>query len=127
MPALPHRTANPSAVVATVADMAAMKTHHILTLSALTLAAVFLAGCSGRSDHKFQGYIEGEYVYVSSPLGGALTNLAVARGDEVKSGQGLFTLERESEASAVRQAMDRFAGTDSVPLSAPSELLPPLG
>jgi hypothetical protein len=30
-------------------------------------------------------------------------------------------------ADAVRQAMDRFAGTDSVPLSSPSELLPPLG
>jgi hypothetical protein len=30
-------------------------------------------------------------------------------------------------AGAVRQAMDRFADTDSVPLSTPSELLPPLG
>jgi hypothetical protein len=30
-------------------------------------------------------------------------------------------------AGAVRQAMDRFAGTDPVPLSTPSELLPPLG
>jgi hypothetical protein len=30
-------------------------------------------------------------------------------------------------AVAVRQAMDRFAGTDSVPLATPSELLPPLG
>jgi hypothetical protein len=30
-------------------------------------------------------------------------------------------------AGAVRQAMNRFAGTDNVPLSTPSELLPPLG
>jgi hypothetical protein len=30
-------------------------------------------------------------------------------------------------ASAIRQAIDRFPGTDSVPLSTPSELLPPLG
>jgi hypothetical protein len=30
-------------------------------------------------------------------------------------------------AGAVRQAMDRFAATDCVPLSTPSELLPPLG
>jgi hypothetical protein len=30
-------------------------------------------------------------------------------------------------AGVVRQAMDRFAGTDSVALAAPSELLPPLG
>ena len=30
-------------------------------------------------------------------------------------------------AGAVRQTMDRFAGTDTPPLSTPSELLPPLG
>jgi len=30
-------------------------------------------------------------------------------------------------AGAVRQAMDRFVGMDSAPLSTPSELLPPLG
>ena len=54
------------------------------------LAALFAAGCSPNSSNVFQGYIEGEYVYVASPLGGALTNLAVARGDEVKAGQLLF-------------------------------------
>jgi hypothetical protein len=30
-------------------------------------------------------------------------------------------------AGAVRQAMDRFTDSDSMPLSTPSELLPPLG
>jgi HlyD family secretion protein len=90
-----------------------MKTSHILTLGALAVAAALLAGCSGDSNHEFQGYIEGEYVYVASPLGGALTNLAVARGDEVKSGQLLFTLERESEASAVRQAEKNLAQAQS--------------
>jgi HlyD family secretion protein len=68
------------------------------------LAAFFVAGCSPNSPNVFQGYIEGEYVYVASPLGGALTNLAVARGDEVKAGQMLFELERGSEAAAVQQA-----------------------
>jgi len=37
-------------------------------------------------------------------VGGALTNLAVARGDQVKAGQLLFALERESEAATVREA-----------------------
>jgi HlyD family secretion protein len=68
------------------------------------LAVLFAAGCSLNSLNVFQGYIEGEYVYVASPLGGALTNLAVARGDEVKAGQLLFALERGSEAAAVQQA-----------------------
>jgi HlyD family secretion protein len=90
-----------------------MKTSHFLTLGALALAAALFAGCSGNSTHEFQGYVEGEYVYVASPLGGALTNLAVARGDEVKSGQLLFALERESEASAMRQAEKNLAQAQS--------------
>ena len=73
------------------------------------LAAIFVAGCSLNSSNVFQGYIEGEYVYVASPLGGALTNLAVARGDEVKAGQLLFELERGSEAAAVQQAEKNLA------------------
>jgi HlyD family secretion protein len=73
------------------------------------LAAIFVAGCSSNSSNVFQGYIEGEYVHVASPLGGALTNLAVARGDAVKTGQLLFELERGSEAAAVQQAEKNLA------------------
>jgi HlyD family secretion protein len=73
-------------------------------IGGLALAAIFITGCAADSSKVFQGYIEGEYVYVASPLGGALTNLAVARGDQVKTGQLLFELERGSEAAAVQQA-----------------------
>jgi HlyD family secretion protein len=70
----------------------------------LLLSAVFVTGCSGRLSGVFQGYIEGEYVYVASPIGGTLTNLAVARGEEVKAGQLLFDLERDSEAASLNEA-----------------------
>ena len=76
-------------------------------------AGLFCAGCSPNSSSEFQGYVEGEYVYVAAPLGGALTHLAVARGDEVKSGQLLYALERESEANAVRQAEKNLAQAQS--------------
>jgi len=78
-----------------------MKTCSILALFACALAATLLCGCSGGSPGAFQGYIDGEYVYVAAPLGGALTNLAVARGDSVTNGQLLFDLERGSEAAAL--------------------------
>ncbi|HEX7619082.1 MAG TPA: biotin/lipoyl-binding protein, partial [Verrucomicrobiae bacterium] len=82
-----------------------MKISVLLAVS----AAALLAGCGNNSTGSFQGYIEGEYVYVASPLGGALTNLAVARGDSVKTGQPLFELERQSEAAALAQAEKNLA------------------
>jgi HlyD family secretion protein len=75
----------------------------------LAVAAGLLAGCTKNSPGSFQGYVEGEYVYVAAPLGGALTNLAVARGDSVKAGQSLFTLDREPEAAALAQAEKSLA------------------
>ena len=73
------------------------------------LAGLALAGCAPQPAGSWQGYVEGEFVYVASPLGGALTNLAVSRGAEVKAGQVLFELEHESEAAALRQAGDQLA------------------
>ncbi len=80
-----------------------------LNLSLLVLTAGFFAGCSPDSSNEFQGYIEGEYVYVAPPLGGTLTNLAVARGDKVKRGQLLFELERGSETAALDEAEKNLA------------------
>lgn len=77
---------------------------HFWNITLSVLAVALLAGCAKNSSSNFQGYIEGEYVYLAAPLGGTLTNLAVARGDSVKSGQLLFSLERESEAAALTQA-----------------------
>lgn len=70
----------------------------------LAVSAVLFAGCAKNSPGSFQGYVEGEYVYVAAPLGGALTNLAVARGDSVKTGQLLFELDRQPEAASLDQA-----------------------
>jgi len=79
--------------------------RFIACVSALAL----LAGCGEKSPGAFQGYVEGEYVYIAAPLGGALTNLAVARGDAVKAGQLLFGLERQSEAAGLEQAEKNLA------------------
>jgi HlyD family secretion protein len=86
---------------------------NFLSVIPAAFAAVLLAGCGEKSTGSFQGYIEGEYVYVAAPLGGALTNLAVARGDSVKTGQILFALERQSEADALAQAEKNLAQAQS--------------
>jgi HlyD family secretion protein len=70
---------------------------------------LFLLGaCGPAPDGAWQGYVEGEFVYVAAPLSGTLTNLAVHRGLEVNAGQLLFELDREPEASALREADQRL-------------------
>ena len=94
------------------------KTDSFLQRSALCwlLAFFALAGCSDGPADYFQGYVEGEYLYVSSPLAGRLETLSVSRGAAVSAGQPLFVLEREFERAAVaeseqnlRQAENRLA------------------
>jgi len=80
-----------------------MKMRPAILFCAFALAAITV-GCSGNSNGGFQGYIEGEYVYIASPLAGTLTNLAVARGNSVTKGQLLFELERGAETSALDAA-----------------------
>jgi HlyD family secretion protein len=71
-------------------------------------AALGLAGCGSAPIGVYQGYIEGEYVYVAAPLAGTLSRLAVSRGQEVAGGQPLFELEREAEAAAEGDARHRL-------------------
>jgi HlyD family secretion protein len=85
-------------------DLCLMKPSRIQLSIFAALLAVLAAGCAPKAAGDFQGYIEGEYVYIAAPLGGTLTNLAVARGDSVKAGQLLFELERASEAATLDQA-----------------------
>jgi HlyD family secretion protein len=56
----------------------------------------------------FQGYIEGEFLYIAAPLAGNLTTLAVQRGTTVKQGTALFTLDPEPETTAVREAQAKL-------------------
>lgn len=56
-----------------------------------------------------QGYAEGEFVYVSSPLPGKLTKLHVTRGAQVKKDDPLFELENVVETTVRDEAEHRLA------------------
>lgn len=74
------------------------------------LALVVLApGCSNSDPNLVQGYVEGEYVYVASPLPGALESLSVQRGTQVKEGDPLFALDSAAEQAARDEAERRLA------------------
>lgn len=88
-----------------------MRISFCLRLMPLWLAAVLAAGggCTKRAANLVQGYIEGEYVYASSPQAGTLRALSVARGDWVKPGDLLFELDRMPEASQRDEAARQLA------------------
>lgn len=71
------------------------------------LVAFALAACSGSAPSGFQGYVEGEFVNVASPISGRLDQLAVKRGDQVEASARLYALEAVSEAAAQRQAAEQ--------------------
>lgn len=80
---------------------------------AILLAMVLLIGGSALWDwfwanRVFQGYTEGEFVYVASPLAGKLEELYVKRGQGVKAGDALFCLEHQFESDGVKDAEAAF-------------------
>jgi HlyD family secretion protein len=75
-----------------------------LSRAPLALAALFLCACGETGPTTYQGYAEGEYLYVAAPLAGELETLAVSRGETVAAGAPLFTLERGLESAAMEEA-----------------------
>jgi HlyD family secretion protein len=70
----------------------------------LAFAAALAGGCSRSGPRHWQGYLEGDFVYVSSPLAGRLDTLAVEKGARVSKGAPLFELEHAAETAALNQA-----------------------
>jgi HlyD family secretion protein len=66
--------------------------------------ALLLAGCGQNEDHGWLGYAEGDNAFISAPQPGWVAHLHVERGDAVKPGQLLFTLDDTREAAARDQA-----------------------
>lgn len=64
----------------------------------------FLASLGAASPPTYQGYGEGDYVLVGPQIGGTIETLSVQRGQKVRKGDALFTLEHASEQAAVDQA-----------------------
>src|SRR6266481_7212769 len=75
-----------------------------LVRGAGALILLLLVGsCSDPPKNRFQGYVEGEFVYVASPLAGTVESLHVRRGDQVQTGDPLFSLDETPEKAAREQ------------------------
>jgi HlyD family secretion protein len=85
--------------------------------SATAVAAVFcylsLAACTPANDNNWQGYVEGEYVYVAASQGGRLDRLSVERGQQAALGAPLFMLESGDELAAQHQAQRQLKAAEA--------------
>ena len=82
-------------------------------LALLVSVALLLTGCAPKKSPGYQGYLEGEFVYVAAPLAGQLEKLAVTKGTRVAAGAPLFTLEHANELAAQRQAADQLRAAEA--------------
>nr|WP_244933750.1 HlyD family efflux transporter periplasmic adaptor subunit [Pandoraea apista] len=80
----------------------------------MTLAVTAaLAGCGDHGPAPWQGYVEGEFVYVASSQAGTLQTLSVTRGQQVKAGDALFALESTFELAAQAHARETLASAEA--------------
>jgi HlyD family secretion protein len=79
-----------------------MSFSHARLLSVVLLAAV-LAGCNDKRDPGFQGWVEADMIFVSPDEAGRVTKLNVREGDEVKSGDQLYTVDDDLQVADLNQ------------------------
>jgi len=85
--------------------------------AALAFAALALAGCDNHDEHKLQGWVEAELIFVSPDEQGRVEALKVREGDRVKQGDLLFTVDddlqkadvvvKKAAVTTAQQAFDR--------------------
>jgi HlyD family secretion protein len=80
-----------------------VKDQQLVRATGALIVLLLVASCSDPPENRFQGYVEGEFVYVASPLGGQLETLSVQRGQQVTIGQPLFALDETAEKAAREQ------------------------
>ena len=72
------------------------------TLVAFALTAV-LGGCNEARNPGYQGWVEADMIFVSPDEAGRVTRLNVREGDEVKSGDQLFSVDDDMQQANLNQ------------------------
>jgi HlyD family secretion protein len=69
----------------------------------IAILASLLSSCHNAHHYSYQGYVEGENLYLASPYSGNLIESFVQRGQQVKKGQLLFRLDDNPQLLDVKQ------------------------
>jgi len=87
--------------------------HQTAVTLTVWCSAMLLSACSPHRDNIWQGYVEGDYVYVASSQSGRLDSLSVVRGQQIGSGAPLFGLESGDETAARQQALRQLQAAEA--------------
>jgi HlyD family secretion protein len=77
-----------------------MKTH--LRLLTFAFVAVSLAACGNGDNGAYQGWAEGEFIFVGPDENGRMADLNVRAGDTVKTGDLLFTVDAQLQEADLK-------------------------
>ena len=78
-------------------------------LLCLIISTLLMNACGSDTPQYFQGYVEGDFVFVAAPVSGKLLEVKVARGDRVEAGTVLFRLDPLPESLQLEEADQRLA------------------
>lgn len=87
-----------------------MKIKHYATI----ILTLLLLSCGHSGERSYQGYVEGDNIYLASPNSGILEKLLVQRGQLVSKGQLLFQLDAEPQAQVIKQYSGELAQAKSL-------------
>jgi HlyD family secretion protein len=81
----------------------------IKLISLSCLSCVSLTACQPTPSTGWSGYVEGEYLYLSAPIGGRIDKLGVTAGQQVEANAFLFQLDKEAEEASREEVAARLA------------------
>ncbi len=68
------------------------------------IGLLLLAGCNEKPSDHWLGYVEGEQALIAAPQAGWLTGMTLTRGQAIRKGDPLFTLDAQREEAGRQQA-----------------------
>lgn len=78
----------------------------------LTAIVLFVSACSNGNNNVMQGWIEGDFIFVSPDEQGRIEQMMVRQGDQVKKGQLLFVLDDDLQRSDLGVAQATLANAN---------------
>jgi HlyD family secretion protein len=82
---------------------------NIINLFLLLIVLCLIQGCDNSASESFQGYIEGDFTYITADTPGKLTEIPVKRGEPVAVGAVLFRLDNEDQQLVYQQVAQELA------------------